>query len=256
MQLVAIDMSEELIDYVVACVYDTINCALSRAPGARSAHARKFTNFVTNVLSRAEVAPPTQLVALAYIARARTHLSIALEEWALERVFLGALIVASKYTQDSTLKNVHWALVTGVFGKRDIGRIEREFIEVLDWQLGVAEADVLAHHAGLVSASSSASWVPAVATKQRPRPHAAVPELEPSSPQSSAGSLSPRTPSHMDIDVHHTYTLSLPLDAAVPTRGRTDATPPKKHARRSLRDLLHAFHPHHHHHHHPVEVAA
>ncbi|KAJ7029163.1 hypothetical protein C8F04DRAFT_931673, partial [Mycena alexandri] len=83
--------------------------------------------FVSNVLARAEVAAPAVLTALVYIARARPHLSIALEEWALERVFLGAIIVASKYLNDSTLKNVHWALCTGVFGKRDVGRIEREF---------------------------------------------------------------------------------------------------------------------------------
>lgn len=33
---------------------------------------------------------------------------------------------------------------TGVFGKRDIGLVEREFLAVLDFQLGVTEADVLA----------------------------------------------------------------------------------------------------------------
>ena len=57
-----------------------------------------FTTFVTTVLTRAEVTPATVLSSLVYIARARPHLSIALEEWALERVFLGAVIVASKYT--------------------------------------------------------------------------------------------------------------------------------------------------------------
>ncbi|KAJ7889900.1 hypothetical protein B0H14DRAFT_2336532, partial [Mycena olivaceomarginata] len=47
---------------------------------------------------------------------ARSHLSITLEQWALERVLLDALIATSKYSQDSTLRNVHWAMVTGVFG--------------------------------------------------------------------------------------------------------------------------------------------
>ncbi|KAJ7463356.1 hypothetical protein FB451DRAFT_1494448 [Mycena latifolia] len=60
-----------------------------------------------------------------------------------ERVWLGALIAASKYTQDSTLKNVHWALCTGVFGVGDVGRIEREFWGVLDWELGEREMDLL-----------------------------------------------------------------------------------------------------------------
>jgi hypothetical protein len=34
-------------------------------------------------------------------------------------------------------------MVSGTFGKRDIGRIEREFIEVLDWDLGVTEDHLL-----------------------------------------------------------------------------------------------------------------
>ncbi|KAJ7853092.1 hypothetical protein B0H13DRAFT_2083218 [Mycena leptocephala] len=106
----------------------------------------KFHTLITTVLSRAEVSAPTLL-------RERPHLCISLEEWALERVFHGALICASKYAIDSTLKNAHWVLCTGVFGNKDVGRIEREFPDVLDWELGVREGDLLAHHEGLVTAS-------------------------------------------------------------------------------------------------------
>ncbi|TFK23444.1 hypothetical protein FA15DRAFT_670463 [Coprinopsis marcescibilis] len=115
----------------------------------RNLTQQKFTTFATTVITRAEITTPTLLLALVYINRARPYLHIALEEWALERVFLGALIVASKYANDSTLKNVHWALCTGVFGKRDVGRIEREFLGVLEWELGVSENEVLALWAGL-----------------------------------------------------------------------------------------------------------
>jgi hypothetical protein len=92
----------------------------------------------------------TLFVAIVYVGRAKAHLRIAFEQWALERVFLGALIVASKYVNDSTLKNVHWALCTDIFGKSDIGLIEWEFLEVLDFQLGVKENDLLAHHAMII----------------------------------------------------------------------------------------------------------
>ena len=46
--------------------------------------------------NKAEVKVPVLLVALVYIDRAKPHLQIALEQWACERVFLGALIVANK----------------------------------------------------------------------------------------------------------------------------------------------------------------
>jgi hypothetical protein len=62
------------------------------------------------------------------------------------------LIFSSQYLNDSNLKNVHWAFCTGIFGKRDIGRIEREFLEVLNFELGITEADLLSHHQGLLDA--------------------------------------------------------------------------------------------------------
>ncbi|KAJ6563680.1 hypothetical protein DFH09DRAFT_1035295 [Mycena vulgaris] len=230
LQLVDIKLSRPVIDYVVECVSDTVDHALGRTTTrgrtpTRSPYLPKFTTFVRTVLSRAEVTPSTLLTALVYVFRASPHLSIAIEEWALERVFLGALIAASKYTNDSTLKNVHWALCTGVFGKRDVGRIEREFLEVLDWELGVGEADLMAHHAGLafalapepvrapepVSAAAELLAIPRTHTR---RP--SIPELEPSSPQSSAASMSPRTPassSHSHSSPAHAKDVPMDVDS-------------------------------------------
>ncbi|KAJ6521451.1 hypothetical protein DFH09DRAFT_1047888 [Mycena vulgaris] len=234
LQLVDIKLSRQVIDYVVDCVSEAVEHALGRTPArgrapTRSPYLPKFTTFVTTVLTRAEVTAPTLLTALVYVARARPHLSIAMEEWALERVFLGALITASKYTNDSTLKNVHWALCTGVFGKRDVGRIEREFLDVLDWELGVGEADLMAHHAGLafalapepvraqmpehamVRGEAKLLSVPRHTRTRRPN----VPELEPSSPQSSAASMSPRTPtssSHSHPSPAHAKDVPMDVD--------------------------------------------
>ncbi|KAJ7157067.1 hypothetical protein C8R43DRAFT_852573, partial [Mycena crocata] len=164
-ELLDSQLSDQIIDYVVDCVIETVEFGLGQYSSTDSAtphdstvphnlYVAKFASFVTTVLIRAEVTTPTLLTALVYIVRARPHLIIALPEWALERVFLGALIVASKYTHDSTLKNAHWSLCTGVFGKRDIGRIEREYLEVMAWELSVGEDDLLAHRGGFMAAAS------------------------------------------------------------------------------------------------------
>ncbi|KAJ7616607.1 hypothetical protein FB45DRAFT_801387, partial [Roridomyces roridus] len=154
LRLLGIKISAPVIEHVVDCVYETAAYALMHSGATISkafpAHRPRITSFVSAMLSRAEVRTATLLVALVYIVRARPHLYIALEQWSLERVFVGALVTASKYTQDSTLRNVHWAACTGVFGKNDVGRIEREFLEVLDWELGVREADLMEHHEALV----------------------------------------------------------------------------------------------------------
>ncbi|KAJ7809807.1 hypothetical protein B0H13DRAFT_556935 [Mycena leptocephala] len=270
MQLLDIALSPPVIDYVVACVADTVDYAFGQ-PSASPSQLPSFTRFVSSTLSYADVAPATLLVALVYIARARPHLSIALAQWARERVFLGALIAASKYTQDSTLKNAHWALVSGVFGTGDIGRIEREFLEVLDWELGLREGDVLALHAGFAAAaasnSPSNSTVNVKAAESRilkDDTHVPLPELEPSSPQSSAGSLSPRTPPSLSHSPPHLpfHSLSLsrsPLPTFAPAQ-----QPSKKpsarhgHGRRRLYDLLRGgMHPHGHGHYlHPAIAVA
>ncbi|KAF8163713.1 hypothetical protein B0H34DRAFT_652080 [Crassisporium funariophilum] len=225
LELLDIKISRQVIEYVVDCVVETVDYAMGHPTAStsrgRSATRRpeheKFTTFVTNVLTRAEVTTSTLLCALVYIDRAKPHLHIGLEQWALERVFLGSLIVASKYLNDSTLKNVHWALCTGVFGKRDVGRIEREYLDVLNFELGITEDDLLSHHQGL-AAVSNLSLSPRQPTAVFTHPHShsdrrhtharestvpAVPELEPSSPvsthsSSSSSFYSPRTPSTMN----------------------------------------------------------
>ncbi|KAF7314812.1 Cyclin N-terminal domain-containing protein [Mycena kentingensis (nom. inval.)] len=142
-------------DYLVDAVAGTVDFALGRSgsgvqPASQNPSMRRFVAFTTRVLTRAAVTSAIVLVSLVYIVRARPHLSIAVEEWAYERVLLGALIVASKYTNDSTLKNLHWSMSTGVFGIRDIGRVEQEFLEVLAWELSIHESDILQHSRALM----------------------------------------------------------------------------------------------------------
>ncbi|KAJ7641919.1 hypothetical protein FB45DRAFT_738334 [Roridomyces roridus] len=205
LQLLDIKLSPPVIEYVVDCVTDVVEHALT-ASGAYPlglptlAHS-SLISFASNVFTRAEVPTATVLVSLTYIARARSHLCISIPQYAFERVFLGALICASKYTNDSALKNVHWGICSGVFGKRDIGRIEREFLDVLGWQLGIREEHVLAHYAGLMRAAGPpVSRLLNVALRHHRHSStsstASVPGLEPSSPESRSASPSPspRTP--------------------------------------------------------------
>ncbi|KAE9389271.1 hypothetical protein BT96DRAFT_835155 [Gymnopus androsaceus JB14] len=154
LQLVGVEPSIQLTEYVVNSVADIVDYSMGRPPqgiSSRRPELIDFTTFVTTVLARARVTTPVVLVSLVYIFRAKPHIQIVHEEWALERAFLGALIIASKYLNDCTLKNVHWAMCTGVFGKLDVGRIEREFLDVLNWELSVSEDDILSHHAGILA---------------------------------------------------------------------------------------------------------
>ncbi|PPQ82317.1 hypothetical protein CVT26_013128 [Gymnopilus dilepis] len=168
--LIKLEISSEVIEYaidaVIEVVYSSMEDVLSflSAPGSagklrRTAHAT-FATFVIDVLTRARVTMATLLATFVYIERARSQLHIVLEQWALERVFLGALIVASKYLNDSTLKNVHWALCSGIFTKSDVNRIEREYLDILNFRLSITEDDLLGHYEGLSWAISDLPRLP------------------------------------------------------------------------------------------------
>jgi len=156
-ELLKTEVSRTFVEYIVERVIDVVDYALGRpsssargrsqgAPDSRRTVHTEFAAFAKTVIERAGVQLPVLLGTLVYLDRARPHLQLSLEEWACERVFLGALICANKYLNDSTLKNVHWSLCTGLFNKRDVGRIEREFLDVLDFELAVSEGDVLTHY--------------------------------------------------------------------------------------------------------------
>jgi hypothetical protein len=140
-------------------------------------------------------------------------------------VFLGAIILASKYTNDSTMKNIHWAICTGVFGKRDVGRIEREFIDVLNWDLSFTEADILDHHDAIMALYPSYRHV--LRASPVSTSHTRVESQWSDSESDDSMSSSPRTPSTLSSPSNQpSHTKSLfaepqqPLPSHYPSRLR------------------------------------
>ena len=91
------------LDYVAETTIGMTDAALgyqSTAWNRPSSDTRRvpFKPFVWDIIRRASVRMPVLLVTLVYIARASPNLHIGpeTEDWACERVFLGALMVASK----------------------------------------------------------------------------------------------------------------------------------------------------------------
>ncbi|KAJ7612984.1 hypothetical protein FB45DRAFT_802915 [Roridomyces roridus] len=260
LQLLDMSFSPSVIDYLVECISEVVDDALACAGVKSSSSSRsRFASFISKVLSRADVTPPTVLVALAYLDRAAPYLCIGRAEWADERVFLGAIICASKYTNDSSLRNTHWGLCTGVFGKRDIGRIEREFLDVLEWRLRVTEQDLLVHRQGLMRAAgmrvNAVHW-DQLERSVRPLPRrpqhqrsysssstssiGSVPSLSPTSSPDSlllSPSPSPRTPPPHLPDVPMDVDVDLDVDLEAEMYGIPPIAKPKKQMRSLPRAL-------------------
>jgi len=149
--LVYKSISKLVLDHIIALTIDVVDSGLTNPPPKRDVSTSctpldaNFRQFVKMVIYRAQVEVPMVLTTAVYINRAKSVLCIARPEWAYERVFLGALIVASKYHNDSSLKNSDWSAVSGIFSPRDVSRVEREMLDVLAYELRVGEAEILDH---------------------------------------------------------------------------------------------------------------
>lgn len=97
---------------------------------------------------------------------------------------------------DCSIKNFQWAQCTRVFGRRDMRRIEHEFLNVLDWDLSVTEADILNHYDHISNFDSRSSRVPVPALSPASKNVDVQWETLDGSPLSSASPTpSPQTPS-------------------------------------------------------------
>ena len=87
-------------DYIAETTINAVDTALGYQSTAwnRTMGSRRvpFKRFVYDVIRRASVKMPVLLTTLVYITRAKSHLHIETEDYACERVFLGAIMVASK----------------------------------------------------------------------------------------------------------------------------------------------------------------
>jgi hypothetical protein len=95
-------------EYIVDATIDVVDASLDKwQRGKRTSQNTRsnFWTFVVNVINRAEVSMSVLLVTLVYIKRSEPFLKIMEEAWALERVFVGAVVVASKVGSPSSFEN-------------------------------------------------------------------------------------------------------------------------------------------------------
>ncbi|KAJ3752095.1 hypothetical protein EV360DRAFT_24381, partial [Lentinula raphanica] len=153
LRIVDIKITRRLVAYVVKFISAAFQHAMDKPPLSPPELA-VFSAFVYNALKRAEVAAPEVLVLLVYIERAKPLLRIVSDDWISEKIFLGSLIVATKYLNDDTIYNCDWEVYTEIFKLNEISLIERRFLAALNWDMRVFEGDIMAHHAAFIAAAS------------------------------------------------------------------------------------------------------
>ncbi|KOG96889.1 PHO85 cyclin-1 [Saccharomyces pastorianus] len=123
--------------------YPTPPCSPGGKPVAR---LPSLMTFITRLVRYTNVYTPTLLTAVCYLNKLKRILpkdATGLPS-TIHRIFLACLILSAKFHNDSSPLNKHWAKYTdGLFTLDDINLMERQLLQLLNWDLRVDTEDLI-----------------------------------------------------------------------------------------------------------------
>ncbi|CEP64705.1 Pcl1p LALA0_S13e01134g [Lachancea lanzarotensis] len=130
---------------VIPCAKETKN-AYPSPPASPSENGKRslpsLMTFITRLVRYTNVYTSTLLTATCYLHKLQKILpkdAHGLPSTS-HRIFLACLILSAKYHNDSSPQNKHWAEYTdGVFCLEDVNLMERQLLQLLNWDLRVEE---------------------------------------------------------------------------------------------------------------------
>ncbi|CEQ41739.1 SPOSA6832_03483 [Sporobolomyces salmonicolor] len=100
--------------------------------------------FVESVVRKSKCHVPTLLCTLVFLERLKERLPQHARgcHTTRHRVFLAALIVTAKYLNDSSPQNKHWVRDAEHFSAAEVNLMERQFLDILNFDLRFDEAEL------------------------------------------------------------------------------------------------------------------
>ncbi|KAL4073361.1 hypothetical protein V8B97DRAFT_230395 [Scleroderma yunnanense] len=144
-----VDINMAIVDYVVDCIVEAVKFTEGhpRSPTRASQLIEYaiFKLYVASVLRASGTNLDTIFIALAFVNRLKLEEPFGKQELACEKMFIGSLILAKKFTEKCSLQDRKWTLCSRIFGKADIDTLENDALTALDFELEVEKGEVVLH---------------------------------------------------------------------------------------------------------------
>lgn len=143
-------VTHDMIHKLVVATLQVIPCNEDKnskpSPGEKSLPS--LMTFISRLVRYTNVYAGTLMTTLVYLSKLKLKLPKNAQglPCTRHRIFLSCLILASKFHNDSSPKNVHWATYTdGLFSLKDVNLMERQLLYLLNWDIRVSNEDMIQH---------------------------------------------------------------------------------------------------------------
>ncbi|KAL7940668.1 hypothetical protein V8C42DRAFT_362103 [Trichoderma barbatum] len=142
-QFVKQRVNYKMIIFVAETALNVIECDPNNTPPS-------LKSFINHLVISSDVSVITFMSTLVYLNRLKSTISPTIrgKQTTAHRLFLGALILSTKYLDDSSPKNKDWAEHTNIaayefgFTGSDVNNIERHLLSLLRYNLKIDEDDL------------------------------------------------------------------------------------------------------------------
>lgn len=130
-------MSESIITALFACPLDSTSSSVNGPPSSASRPPPRLAEFIAYALHRTRLPDVITFQALFLLRRLKSRFPAARGSSG-HRLFISALMLASKSSCDDTYSNKSWTIVSqGLFTLREVNQMERELFGYLGFKVNV-----------------------------------------------------------------------------------------------------------------------
>lgn len=141
-------VTHEMIHKLVVTTLQVIPCNENKnakaSPDEKSLPS--LMTFISRLVRYTNVYAGTLMTTLLYLKKLKLKLPKTAQglPCTRHRIFLSCLILASKFHNDSSPKNIHWSTYTdGLFSLQDVNLMERQLLFLLNWDIRVSNEDMI-----------------------------------------------------------------------------------------------------------------